>query len=132
VHELEELLFEDAPLRPHKKTESKIKNDTMKELLEMDDMFLPYDYTKYQQQRKIGIDDDDSNTKPLIVMPSPSSSSLTADDLRRNSPTPNNLLRRVGSALDQTRYKNQGYSELSKSDDTPTTVEAVSNCSKIK
>ncbi|KAI8878512.1 kinase-like protein [Backusella circina FSU 941] len=44
VHELEELLMDDSPLRPHKKATS--ETNTMKELIELDDSFLTYDYTK--------------------------------------------------------------------------------------
>lgn len=49
VHELEELLCEEDPLRPHPK--SKVPN--MQELLEIDNKFLPYDHTK--QQKKLNL-----------------------------------------------------------------------------
>ncbi|KAG2208381.1 hypothetical protein INT46_001050 [Mucor plumbeus] len=83
VHELEELLFDDSPLRPHKKT---TQTGKMKELIDMDSKFLAYDYTKHH-----------------FTIPA----------------HPSNLLRRVGSALnekmDQSKYNSQGYIELSTS-----------------
>ncbi|KAL9552513.1 hypothetical protein MBANPS3_003726 [Mucor bainieri] len=95
VHELEELLFDDSPLRPHKKTSA--QSGKMKELIDMDSKFLPYDYTKYHAT--------------TATIPSPSSS---------------NLIRRVGSALndkmDQTKYTSQGYIELSTAANTTTTT----------
>lgn len=83
MHELEELLFDDSPLRPHKKT---TQTGKMKELIDMDSKFLAYDYTKHH-----------------FTIPA----------------HPSNLLRRVGSALnekmDQSKYNSQGYIELSTS-----------------
>ncbi|CAO3676696.1 unnamed protein product [Rhizopus stolonifer] len=46
VHELEELLCEEDPLRPHPK--SKVPN--MQELLEIDTLFMPYDHTKQKKK----------------------------------------------------------------------------------
>lgn len=122
MHELEELLFEEAPLRPHKKTDSRARaNDsTMKELLEMDTMFLPYDYTKQHLNTitiRAVIED---NNIPTTLSPSPSSTTSTMIDTILNSPTPNGLLKRVGGALneklDQTKYKSRGYFELTAND----------------
>lgn len=71
----------------------------MKELIDMDSKFLPYDYTKYHP-----------TTAAAATIPSPSSS---------------NLIRRVGSALndkmDQTKYTSQGYIELSTAANATTT-----------
>lgn len=66
----------------------------MKDLLEMDDMFLPYDHTKQQDETIVAQEDDDLISE------------------RRNSLTPTSLLRRVGGALDQNRYNSKGYHEL--------------------
>ncbi|KAI9251601.1 kinase-like domain-containing protein [Sporodiniella umbellata] len=46
VHELEELLCDEDPLRPHSK--SKVAN--MQELMEIDSHFLPYDYTSQKKK----------------------------------------------------------------------------------
>ncbi|KAI9362856.1 kinase-like domain-containing protein [Pilaira anomala] len=108
VHELEELLFEEAPLRAHKKTES--RNESMKELLEMDDMFLPFDHTKQQD---------------VVV-------SIEEIGERRGSLTPGSLLRRVGSAIEQNRYKSKGYHELTEEEpNTTTTITTLSTTSSI-
>lgn len=110
MHELEELLFDDSPLRPHKKTSA--QSGKMKELIDMDSKFLPYDYTKYHSTS--------------ATIPSPSSS---------------NLIRRVGSALndkmDQTKYTSQGYIELSTAANittttTTTTTTVLSACKNKK
>ncbi|KAI8078289.1 kinase-like domain-containing protein, partial [Gilbertella persicaria] len=105
VHELEELLFEDAPLKPHKKSTSRVKSDTMKDLIEMDDNFLPYDYTKHVKTVEQQEDKDISPTED-IILPSVSTSLSTAGS----------LLRRVGEKIDQSKYKSQGYYELSAND----------------
>jgi hypothetical protein len=131
-------LFEETPLRPHKKTDSRARtNDsTMKELLEMDTMFLPYDYTKQHPNTTTttvttaatttttrGIIEDTNTNIPASL--STSSSSVTVIDTILNSPTPSSLLRRVGGALneklDQTKYKSQGYYELAANDNTTNT-----------
>lgn len=87
----------------------------MKELLEMDDMFLPYDYTK--QNKAVATLDDEEEEEAVTAMKKPSPSS------------PNNLLRRMGGTLDQSRYKSQGYSELSNTDadDLPHELSAVTH-----
>ena len=62
----------------------------------MDSKFLPYDYTKYHPTNTT------ATAAAAATIPSPSSS---------------NLIRRVGTALndkmDQTKYTSQGYIELS-------------------
>ncbi|KAG1067974.1 hypothetical protein G6F42_026436 [Rhizopus arrhizus] len=93
VHELEELLFDDTPLRPHKKTSA--QNGKMKELIDMDSKFLPYDYTKHH-----------SNI--------PSSSSNL---IRRVGSA-------LNDKMDQTKYTSQGYIELSTAASTTTNTTA--------
>ncbi|CAO3644039.1 unnamed protein product [Mucor hiemalis] len=116
VHELEELLFEDVPLRAHKRREpGGAYSESMKDLLEMDDMFLPFDYTKHQSSTAVVVDMEEEEVD---------TTKITED--RRNSLTPSNLLRRVGGALDQNRYKSQGYHELTNTGEemaTPTSIE---------
>lgn len=79
----------------------------MKELLEMDDMFLPFDHTKQQD---------------VIV-------STEEIGERRGSLTPGSLLRRVGSVIEQNRYKSKGYHELA--EEEPTTTTTLSTTSSI-
>lgn len=124
MHELEELLFEESPLRPSKKTDTRARtNDsTMKDLLEMDTMFLSYDYTKQNSNTTTTnreLIEDNTHTNNIPASLSASSSSITAPtmiDTILSSPTPGSLLRRVGGALneklEQTKYNSQGYYEL--------------------
>jgi hypothetical protein len=79
----------------------------MKDLLEMEDMFLPFDYTKHQK-----INNNNNNIAVIDADVEENETSTILEE-RRNSLTPSNLLRRVGGALDQNRYKSQGYLELS-------------------
>lgn len=124
------MLFEDVPLRVHKKREpGGVHNESMKDLLEMDDMFLPYDYTKHQNSTAAAAATPaaaavvlDMEEEEVIVDTTPK----TINEDRRNSLTPSNLLRRVGGALDQNRYKSQGYHELTNTGEeltTPTSIE---------
>lgn len=110
------MLFEDVPLRAHKRREpGGAYSESMKDLLEMDDMFLPFDYTKHQSSTAIVVDMEEEEVD---------TTKITED--RRNSLTPSNLLRRVGGALDQNRYKSQGYHELTNTGEemaTPTSIE---------
>ncbi|OBZ89762.1 Serine/threonine-protein kinase 32A [Choanephora cucurbitarum] len=120
VHELEELLFEEEPLKPHKK--SSTKSDTMKELLEMDDKFIPYDYTKYPKPSPEDNNEDNEEGEGHIVEHStaPDSAILTSIS------TAGSLLRRVGEKIEQSKYKSQGYYELSIHDDNTNEIEASS------
>jgi hypothetical protein len=80
----------------------------MKDLLEMEDMFLPFDYTKHQPISDIAVISpviEQAEEIPIII------------EERRNSTTPSSLLRRVGGALDQNRYKSQGYHEISNNEE---------------
>lgn len=97
----------------------------MKDLLEMDDMFLPYDYTKHQNSTAAAAAAAvvDVEEEEVVLDTTPK---ITTTDDRRNSLTPSNLLRRVGGALDQNRYKSQGYHELTNTGEeitTPTSME---------
>ncbi|KAI8879555.1 kinase-like protein [Backusella circina FSU 941] len=93
VHEIEDLLFEEEALRP-RKTSSYVPNaNTIKDLLKLDDYYLPYDYTKGEKY--------EDDTVPQVNQESTQSAIL-----------PTTILRRVGDALEQTKYKSQGYYEL--------------------
>ncbi|CAO3674170.1 unnamed protein product [Rhizopus stolonifer] len=48
IHELEELLFEEEPLRPHPKS----KATELEELIEIDTKFVPYDHTNTSTKKK--------------------------------------------------------------------------------
>ncbi|ORZ13476.1 kinase-like domain-containing protein [Absidia repens] len=136
VHELEELLLEEVPLRPHKK----IVKTNSRQRQWMDEKFLPFDYTKTKNIKNHNNDDDDHphhdmTTSTRSLTPFTSSTSLTptlltttlsgtTDDTMLSTPpttttatldgsaTGNRLLRRMGNALDQyeqSKYKAQGY-----------------------
>jgi hypothetical protein len=93
VHEIEDLLFEEEALRP-RKTSSYVPNaNTIKDLLKLDDYYLTYDYTKGEKYKDTTVSQIDQESN---------SSTISATT----------ILRRVGDALEQTKYKSQGYYEL--------------------
>lgn len=95
-------MFEDEPLRPHKRSD---KVNTMQELIDMENSFLPYDYTKNQPPQ----------IEPKMVITT-TSSKLTLINAETN------ILKRMGDKLDASKYKAQGYYELKMYDDASTTT----------
>ncbi|CAO3595967.1 unnamed protein product [Absidia cylindrospora] len=92
VHELEELLLEEVPLRPHKKivkTSMEIplpETEDSRQRQWMDEKFLPFDYTKTTNSKKNHKNDDDDDgdhphhhmtTTTRSLTPFTSSTSLT-------------------------------------------------------
>ena len=88
----------------------------------MDDKFIPYDYTKYPKPSPEDNNEDNEEGEGHIVEHStaPDSAILTSIS------TAGSLLRRVGEKIEQSKYKSQGYYELSIHDDNTSGIEAPS------
>ncbi|KAI8337651.1 kinase-like domain-containing protein [Chlamydoabsidia padenii] len=147
VHELEELLLEEVPLRPHKRIAktsmelSQPETEDSRHRQWMDEKFLPFDYTltnKSDQQQqhhetKRSAQSSSSSVPDLMI----NSTSHTTNEIILSTRTTtidsntslggtgigmtgNRLLRRVGSALDhyeQVKYKAKGYVLTPNNDD---------------
>ncbi|SAM01393.1 hypothetical protein [Absidia glauca] len=149
VHELEELLLEEVPLRPHKriaKTSMELpqpETEDSRHRQWMDEKFLPFDYTRnnFEDQPR---HQDTTRSASQTSIPSPTPdltinpTLMTTSTIDGNAPMGGNgkgltgtrLLRRVGSALDhyeQAKYKAQGYA-LTPNDDE--TLSALSEAGK--
>lgn len=79
----------------------------MKELIDIENSFLSYDYTKNQQLNQ---------PEPRMVITTTSSKLTFINE--------SNLLKRVGDKFDQSKYRSQGYYELNTYDthDDPITA----------
>ncbi|KAG0178983.1 hypothetical protein DFQ28_007485 [Apophysomyces sp. BC1034] len=97
VHELEELLFEDAPLRPRKRGGRKswngVESDESRERQLLEDKFLPFDFT---------------------IKPSPKyhTSQLRRGSSAASTAVESRLFKRIGvlsEQYDQSKYRAQGY-----------------------
>ncbi|KAI8098838.1 AGC/YANK protein kinase [Halteromyces radiatus] len=144
VHELEELLLEEVPLRPHKKLVKTSMDIPQPETEEsrhrqwMDEKFLPFDYTK------IGIRDHNLSSITTTATTTQLTSSSPAKIEGVSSPMDNEttgtgskgmagtrLLRRMGSALDQYdqhKYKAKGYVLTPNEDDGPSSISETDKC----
>ncbi|CAO3598783.1 unnamed protein product [Absidia cylindrospora] len=154
VHELEELLLEEVPLRPHKrinKTSMEIpqpETEDSRHRQWMDEKFLPFDYTKnstpdHYYHHATPTATTETTTRSLTPSLS-SAASMTnpTNQVMISSPTTaiegtnvgltgSRLLRRVGSALDhyeQSKYKAQGYVLTPNEDDTLSTLTEAGKC----
>ncbi|KAI9306978.1 kinase-like domain-containing protein [Cunninghamella echinulata] len=152
VHELEELLLEEVPLRPHKRTAKTSMESSQPETEDdrhrnwMDEMFLPFDYTKCHKSKKknesLESDRDTDVDVPIdpklaifqqesaiASIDEPSGTNNNINNGNNNNDTGNNiglagtrLLRRVGNALEhieQSKYKAKGYSLTPSREDDP-------------
>ncbi|KAI9259092.1 kinase-like domain-containing protein [Sporodiniella umbellata] len=86
IHELEELLFEEEPLRAH----SKSKTTKLEEMIEINTKFVPYDHTNVKKNPPIDIV---GSSEPTNI-------------IRRVGGA-------IHEKIEQAKYSSQGYYELS-------------------